>query len=85
MAASCRRASSAMTRPPILAVIQTVSQRPRRATRRLDTLRPAIGDLAIGNPLGFQATVTAGSSRRWAILRSSTGRLIENVIQTDAR
>ena len=41
--------------------------------------------IAIGNPLGFQATVTAGViSALGRTLRAQTGRLIENVIQTDA-
>jgi S1-C subfamily serine protease len=41
--------------------------------------------IAIGNPLGFQATVTAGViSALGRSLRTETGRLIENVIQTDA-
>ena len=41
--------------------------------------------IAIGNPLGFQATVTAGVvSALGRTLRSDTGRLIEGVIQSDA-
>jgi S1-C subfamily serine protease len=41
--------------------------------------------VAIGNPLGYQATVTAGIvSALGRTLRAPTGRLIESVIQTDA-
>jgi len=41
--------------------------------------------VAIGNPFGFQSTVSAGViSAIGCSLRSATGRLIENVIQTDA-
>ena len=41
--------------------------------------------IAIGNPLGFQTTVTAGVvSALGRALPSATGRMIDDVIQTDA-
>src|SRR5437588_5247192 len=41
--------------------------------------------IAIGNPLGFESTVTAGViSALGRSIRARTGRLIEDVIQTDA-
>jgi S1-C subfamily serine protease len=48
-------------------------------------LRPGQIAVAIGNPLGFEATVTAGVvSALGRTLRAETGRPIEDVIQTDA-
>jgi S1-C subfamily serine protease len=52
--------------------------------RSADVRRGEIA-IAIGNPLGFEHTVTAGIvSALGRSMRSSTGRLIPDVIQTDA-
>ncbi len=49
-----------------------------------ENLRVGQMAIAIGNPLGFQSTVSAGViSALGRNLRGQSGRLIENVIQTD--
>jgi S1-C subfamily serine protease len=48
-------------------------------------LRPGQIAIAIGNPLGFDASVTAGIvSALGRTLRAKNGRMIDDVIQTDA-
>ena len=50
-----------------------------------DDLRPGQIAIAIGNPYGLQQTITAGIvSAVGRSLRASNGRLIDDVIQTDA-
>ena len=49
------------------------------------SVRPGQIAIAIGNPLGFQSTVTAGIvSAVGRSLRAQNGRLIGDIIQTDA-
>ena len=61
-----------------------LSMAPAVLGRSADLSRGEIA-IAIGNPLGFEYTVTAGIvSALGRSMRASTGRLIPDVIQTDA-
>jgi S1-C subfamily serine protease len=70
-----------------LALIRANAARDLPAATLGDSKRLSRGQLvaAIGNPLGFEWTVTAGViSALGRSLRARTGRMIEDVIQTDA-
>lgn len=68
-----------------LAVIRaTQTDLPAAELGDSDALRVGQLAIAIGNPLGFQSTVSTGViSALGRSLRAGSGRLIENVIQTD--
>jgi S1-C subfamily serine protease len=70
-----------------LALIRANAARDLPVASLGDSKRLVRGQLvvAIGNPLGFESTVTAGViSALGRSIRASTGRMIEDVIQTDA-
>lgn len=68
-----------------LAVVRAgASALPAAELGNSDSLRVGQLVIAIGNPLGFQSTVSTGViSALGRTLRSQSGRLIEGVIQTD--
>ncbi len=70
-----------------IALLRADSQTAMTAARLGNSKAVRRGQLvvAIGNPLGFKSTATAGIvSAVGRSLRSHTGRLIEDIIQTDA-
>jgi S1-C subfamily serine protease len=70
-----------------LALLRVAEDVTLPAARLGDSSRLRRGQIAIaiGNPLGFDATVTAGVvSALGRTLQSRTGRMIEDVVQTDA-
>jgi S1-C subfamily serine protease len=70
-----------------LAVVRVHTTEPIQAVSLGDASRLQVGQLvvAIGNPYAFQGTVTAGViSALGRSLRARSGRLIDDVIQTDA-
>lgn len=69
-----------------LAVVQAEGERfPHAALGDSAKLRVGQLAVAIGSPLGFESTVTAGVvSALGRTLRSISGHLVDNIIQTDA-
>ena len=70
-----------------LAVLRAETSERLPAVKLADSKRVRAGHIAIaiGNPLGFQSTATAGIvSAVGRSLRANNGRLIDDIIQTDA-
>lgn len=70
-----------------IAVLRAETTERLKFARLADSKKLRAGQIAIaiGNPLGFQSTVTAGIiSAVGRSLRAENGRLIDDVIQTDA-
>ena len=69
-----------------LAVVRVSSEPlPHLALADSERVRPGQIAIALGSPMGFQQTVTAGIvSGLGRSLRTQTGRSIDNIIQTDA-
>ena len=81
------RRSSATIPDSDLAVVKVGAGRPRVVPLRRIARPVRVGQIAIaiGSPYGFQHTVTAGIvSALGRSMRAQTGRLLDNVIQTDA-
>jgi S1-C subfamily serine protease len=69
-----------------LAVVRVSSEPlPHLRLANSDAVRPGQIAIALGSPMGFQQTVTAGIvSGLGRSLRTQSGRTIDNIIQTDA-